>query len=144
MWERLCEVMGRPDLLEDPRFASKDARTENDPALTKEIAAWLGERDKYTAMRELCEADVPASAVLDTKDLFENPHLLERGFVQEIDHPALGRVKILGWAPRLSESEVPIKPAPTLGQHSREVVAEDLSLTSDDIETLVADGVIYA
>ena len=95
-------------------------------------------------MRELCEADVPASAVLDTKDLFENPHLQERGFVHEIDHPALGRVKILGWAPRLSESEVPIKPAPTLGQHSREVVAEDLSLTSDDIETLVADGVIYA
>ena len=144
MWERLCAVMDRPDLLEDPRFATRADREANDPALTKEIAAWLAEREKYAAMHELCEADIPASAVLDTKDLYENPHLLERGFVHEIDHPALGRIKILGWAPRMSESDVPIKPAPTLGQHSREVVAEDLSLSGDDIDTLVAEGVIYS
>ena len=81
--------------------------------------------------------------MLDTKDLFENPHLLKRGFVHEIDHPALGRIKILEWAPRLPESEVPIKPVPTFGQHSREVVAEDLALSSNDIDALVAEGVIF-
>ena len=142
MWEALCRAMQRPDLLEDPRFADRTARQENREALAAEIGAWVSERDKYEGMRLLCEGGVPASAVLDTKDLYENPHLVGRGFVREVDHPAHGRIKLLGWPARMSESAVPVEPAPLLGQHSREVIAADLSLGDEEIDALVQAGVM--
>ena len=142
MWEALCAVMERPDMLEDTRFADRAARQENREALAAEIAAWAVERDKYEGMRLLSEGGVPASAVLDTRDLYENPHLVGRGFVREVDHPVHGRIKLLGWPARMSESDVPFEPAPLLGQHSREVVAADLSLGEDEIDELVRVGVM--
>ncbi len=99
-------------------------------------------RDKHEAMRILAEADVPASAVLDTSDLYTDPHLAERGFIHSLDHPTHGSIRLLRWPARLSRSEVPIQPAPLLGQHSREVVAEDLGLSAADIDALVDEGVI--
>ena len=92
--------------------------------------------------RELAEAGVPASAVLDTKDLFDNPHLQERGFIHSVEHPDHGEIRLLGWPARMSGSTVPIQAAPKLGNHSAEVVAEDLGLPRDEIERLLADGII--
>ena len=93
-------------------------------------------------MRLLAEAGVPASAVLDTSDLYRNPHLQERGFVHEVEHAVVGPVKLLGWPARMSGSNVPIKAAPLLGEHSREVVAADLGLAAADVEGLVDRGIL--
>ncbi|MEE2784470.1 MAG: CoA transferase [Pseudomonadota bacterium] len=142
MWEVMCKVMQREDLLTDPRFAHGRDRYENHEALRVEISNWTSLRDKYDAMRELAEAGVPASAVLDTKDLYNNPHLLERGFVHRVDHEVHGEIKLLGWPARMSESKVPIKGSPRLGAHSREVLREDLSLADDDLDALVSGEVI--
>ena len=142
MWEALCGVMERPDLLEDARFVDHAARQENREALAAEIGGWAATHDKYEGMRLLAEGGVPASAVLDTKDLYENPHLVGRGFVREVEHPVHGQIKLLAWPARMSESGVPIKPAPLLGQHSREVVAADLGLAADAIDELVREGVL--
>ena len=142
MWEALCKVMNREELIEDPRFEHQKDRFENFDALKTEIGAWTAQRDKYQAMRELAEGGVPASAILDTKDLFDNPHLAERGFIHEVEHNVHGKIKLLGWPARMSESSVPITAAPQLGQHSREVVAEDLGLSDAAVEELVKDGVI--
>ena len=80
--------------------------------------------------------------MLDNKDLYDNPHLNERGFVHEVEHAVHGKIKLLGWPARMSESSVPIRAAPQLGQHSREVIAEDLGLSESAVEELVKDGVI--
>ncbi len=144
MWEALCQVMEREDLFKDPRFQHQKDRFKNFDALKAEIGAWAAGRDKYQAMRELANAGVPASAVLDTKDLYDNPHLAERGFVHEVEHAVHGKIKLLGWPARMSESSVPIRAAPQLGQHSREVIAEDLGLSESAVEELVKDGVIGA
>jgi formyl-CoA transferase len=93
-------------------------------------------------MRELAEGGVPASAVLDTSDLYNNPHLVERGFVHEIEHPRHGAVKLLGWPVRMSESSVEIEAAPMLGQHSKEVLNDDLGLTQTELDDLTTQGVI--
>ena len=95
-------------------------------------------------MDVLAKAGVPASAVLDTSDLYRNPHLVERGFVHELEHPVVGPIKLLGWPPRMSESQVPIKAAPLLGEHSREVVAADLGLSTQEVDALVDRGVLGA
>jgi formyl-CoA transferase len=142
MWEALARAIGRPELIDDPRFAHQKDRLENREALMAEISEWTMARDKYQAMKELGEGGVPASAVLDTKDLYDNPHMTERGFVQTVDHEVHGKVKVLGWPARMSESEVPVVAAPRLGRHSREVVAEDLGLDAPDIDALVEQGVI--
>jgi len=142
MWLALCDVIGQPELAEDPRFKHNVDRFENSDALKAILSEWTMQRDKYQAMQELADAGVPASAVLDTQDLYNNPHMVERGFVHTVEHATHGTIKLLGFAARMSESEVALKAAPLLGEHSTEVVAEDLGLSAADIETLVAEGVI--
>ena len=142
MWESLARAINREDLLEDPRFKDPRDRYANGEALKAEIETWTMARDKYQAMRELAEGGVPASAVLDTSDLYQNPHLVERGFIHEVDHEAHGKVKLLGWAARMSESHVPIKAAPLLGSHTREVLGADLGLGDAAMEDLIAAGIV--
>ena len=142
MWESLARAIDRQDLLEDPRFKDPRDRYANGEALKAEVETWTQARDKYQAMRELAEGGVPASAVLDTSDLYQNPHLVKRGFIHEVDHEAHGKVKLLGWAARMSESHVPIKAAPLLGSHTREVLGADLGLGDAAMEELVAAGIV--
>jgi formyl-CoA transferase len=93
-------------------------------------------------METLAAAGVPCSACLDTVELHNDPHLLARKFVKTVAHPNYGAVPLLGFPPRLSDSEVSIKSAPLLGQHTQEVLLEDLSLEPAELETLEQSGVI--
>jgi formyl-CoA transferase len=140
MWRTLCTLIGRPDLPEDPRFATREARIDHGPELYAEIEAWTREHTKYEAMHALAEG-LPAGAVLDTRDLFEDPHLAARGFVHEVEHPTEGKVRLLGWPPRLSRSDVPIQPAPLLGQHTAEVLQSELGLSEAEVHSLLSSGV---
>jgi formyl-CoA transferase len=142
MWEGLCRAIGREDLIEDPRFNPGLRRFQNAAALQEEISKWTRERTKFEAMRCLGEAGVPCSAVLDTRDLFNDPHLLARDFVKSVEHAALGRVRLLGWPARMTRSEVPLQAAPLLGQHTDEVLAADLGLGADELRALRERGVI--
>lgn len=142
MWLALCSAMDREDLALDPRFQDTRSRMENADALRKEITSWTMKYDKHEAMRILAEADVPASAVFDSVDLFNDRHLNERGFIHEVEHPVRGKVRLLGWPARLSESETPITPAPVLGTHTEEVIAADLGLSKSEIDDLRAKGAI--
>ena len=142
MWKQFCEAIGRPDLLEDPRFKKAKLRRENQEALAAVVEAWTRRHTKHEGMRILAAAGVPASAVFDTLDLFNDPHLNARSFVKTIEHETLGPVRILGWPARMSRSEVEIEPAPFLGAHTAEVLAEDLGLGSAEIEILREQGVL--
>ena len=86
MWDAFCDAIGRPDLGEDERFADIAGRREHSDALAEEIGAWTSVRDKHEVMRILGEAGVPCGAVLDTQDIYEDPHLNERGFVKTVEH----------------------------------------------------------
>ena len=142
MWDGLCRAIGKPDLLEDPRFKEMEDRRQNLSALRDEIAQWTSKQTKQDAMKGFAEEGVPASAVYETSDLFSDPHLLARGFVHEVEHKSHGTIRLLGWGARLSESDVEITAAPLLGEHSAEVVAADLGLGTDDVEALLEEGVI--
>lgn len=136
MYRALCTAIERSDLLSDNYLS------ENRHLVKHEVEKWTVQRDKYEAMECLAQAGVPAGAVLSTKELHENPHLLSRGFVQEVEHPVHGTIKLLGLPAKLSASEVPLKPAPLLGEHTARVLQEELSLTDSHLEKLVADGVV--
>jgi crotonobetainyl-CoA:carnitine CoA-transferase CaiB-like acyl-CoA transferase len=138
----VCQAIERPELVDDPRFATGALRRENAAALIELIAAWTRQHTKADAMRLLAEAGVPASAVLDTVDLHTDPHLLDRGFVKTVEHETMGPVRLLGWPPRLSASEVEIAAAPLLGRHTAEVLASELALGDADVAALRERGVI--
>ena len=141
-WDTLCLAIDRQDLIVDPRFETGLARLQNGEALYAEIATWTREHSKSEAMRLLGEAGVPCSATLDTKDLYEDPHLLERGFVKTIDHPQHGPVRLLAFAPRMSASEVPLERAPLLGEHTHEVLNDELGLSDSELSALAEKGVL--
>lgn len=142
MFTDLCGAMGRPELAEDPRFVRARDRAANAGALRDEIEAWTRSHPKHEVARLLAEAGVPGGPVLDTAELHEDAHLVERGFVQSIDHPDLGEVPILGWAPRFSTGSVDIEAPPELGAHTAEVLAEELGLDSSEVEGLRERSVI--
>ena len=142
MWAAVCRVIGKPDLLEDPRFATADNRREHREALMDEIAEWTLGHTKREAMEAFAEAGVCASQVYETHELFSDRHLVERGFVHELRHAEHGRVRVLGWPARMSGSSVPIEPAPLLGEHTDEVLAENLGLDAATLGRLREQGAI--
>lgn len=141
-WDTLCLAIERQDLILDARFETGMARLQNGKALYEEIATWTREHTKREAMKILAEAGVPCSATFDTQDLYEDPHLIERGFVKTIDHPQHGPVRLLGFAPRMSGSEVPLERAPLLGEHTHEVLAAELGLADEELQALSEKGVL--
>ncbi len=141
-WDALCMTIERPDLIVDPRFKTGEGRLRNGRQLYPEITAWTRERTKQEVMERLGEAGVPCAASLDTSDLFRDPHLLERDFVKRIEHPEHGEVPLLGFAPRLSASEVPIRRAPLLGEHTDEVLSKDLALGPAELRALHDAGIL--
>jgi formyl-CoA transferase len=141
-WDALCLAIERPDLIVDPRFETGEKRALHGLELFEEIGAWTRRYEKHEVMRRLGDAGVPCSAILDTKDLYEDPHLRERGFVQTVEHPELGEAPLLGFPIRMSASRVPLVRAPYLGEHSDEVLRADLGLDATALETLRERGVV--
>ena len=141
-WDGLCAAIDRGDLLIDPRFQSTRGRIENGATLYGEISNWTGQRTKIEAMETIAGAGVPCAACLDTAELHHDKHLLARGFVHELDLPVHGRVPFLGFAPRLSDSDVDITAPPRLGEHTDEVLAAELGLGEAELASLRDAGVI--
>ncbi len=141
-WSALCAIIDRPELSIDPRFETMAARSQNGEALYQEITDWCSDRTKYEAMETIAGAGVSCGAVLDSVELHTHPHLVERGFVHELDLPVHGKVRLLGFAPRLSASHVEMKAPPRLGEHTDEVLMEDLGLNQAELKDLLDAGVI--
>ena len=137
VWERLCRAIGRDDLLADARFASNPDRVRHyrelavlleETTRTKTSAEWLG---------VLEAAGVPAGPVYDMAEVYADPHVLARSMVETLDHPAAGPVRHIGIPVKLSATPGQIRmPAPTLGQHTREVL-EQLGCTPDEVAAVL-------
>ena len=135
-------VIGREDLLNDPRFATNRDRWANRDAVDDVLKPWIAERSKHEVMETLGKAGIPAGAVFDTNELINDPFLLQRGTFGTIDHPVRGPVTIPGWPVRMSESRVPLKSAPLLGQDNIDVYGELLGCTPEQVDALRAEEVI--
>ena len=141
-WDALCLAIERPDLVVDPRFETGEKRAVHGEALCEEVAAWTRQHDKHEVMRRLGDAGVPCSAILDTRDLYRDPHLLARDFVKTVEHPERGEARLLGFPTRMSESHVEVRRAPYLGEHGAEVLRADLGVGEEELEALRGGGIL--
>ena len=142
MWAGVCRAIGKPNLLDEERFRDGASRRRNEALLRAEIASWTQSRSKREAMAALAEEGVCASQVYETHELFADPHLLARNFVHEVHHAEHGDIRLLGWPARMSKSQVAVKAAPLLGEHTDQVLAEDLGIAQGDIDGLRERGAI--
>jgi formyl-CoA transferase len=83
----LLQVIGREDLIDDERYASPAVRAQRESEVNAIIGDWTKKHDKHAAMRMLGEAGIPAGAVLDTKEIADEPTFYSRGILQVMDHP---------------------------------------------------------
>ncbi len=141
-WERLLEVIGRMDVMDDPRFATPESRYEHRDEVDAMISAWTCQKTKFEAMEELGRADVPAGAVLTTAELAADPYLRKRGMFVTVQHPVRGPILMPGFPLKMSASSVPIVPAPLLGQHNEEVYGGMLGISADQLGRLHEAGII--
>jgi formyl-CoA transferase len=143
-WDNLCDVIGRPDLKQDvcPEMATPRSRFVNREMCDGAIKAWLANYDKFTAMDILCKADIPAGALLDVDDITNDPQYLERGMITEIEHPQHGKLKVPGFAPRMSACTVEYECSPALGGSNVEVYKDLLGYTDEQMAELKANKVI--
>jgi formyl-CoA transferase len=141
-WERLMTVMGREELIDDPRYATPQARFERRDEVNEIVAEWTRQHHKREVMELIGAAGVPTGAVLDNVDLANDPHLRERGMFVELDHPVRGRFVMPAWPVKMSSSSVPVQVAPLLGQHNEEVLSELLGYSAEQVAALRDENVL--
>ena len=142
MWKTLCEKCGRPELGDDPRFGDRRDRVKYIVEIDAMITAWTEKHTKHEAMKILAGAGVPCGAVLDSAEVLTDPHLKERGFIVELEHPRRGKFPMPGNPVRMADSPTDIVRAPMLGEHNAEVYGKLLSIDAAGLEVLKRDGVI--
>ncbi|MDA0733490.1 MAG: CoA transferase [Chloroflexi bacterium] len=142
-WARLAEATGHPELAADARYATLEARLQNQDELDDIIGAWTASREMYQITQQLQEQGIPAGPVLRGPDLLQDPHYRDRHTFNEVNHSQVGPKWYPGFAWRMSETPGQVHwPSPTLGQHNHQIYSQLLGLTDQEIIELEQDGVI--
>ncbi|MNG78059.1 Formyl-coenzyme A transferase [compost metagenome] len=143
LFPRLAKIMGREDLLQDERFSTLRARLANRDAIESIVADWALNHPSTEIMAKLSQAEIPGSIVATLQDVARNDYLREAEHIVTVDHPVVGAFPMQGMPIRLSESPGSIRhAAPTLGQHSREVLREWLGKSDGQIQAMENAAVI--
>ena len=141
-WDRLLKVVGREDLIGDPRYATPADRLQREAEVDAIIAAWTRTHDKHDAMRAVGDAGIPAGAVLDTMELHNDPSFEQRGIMQVMHHPKHRDFKMPGWPVRIDGKPPTLTASPVLGEHTDAVLGEWLGLNAEAVAMLRADGAV--
>jgi formyl-CoA transferase len=141
VWKDICEVIGRPEWLTDPRYATPKARLPHLKDIFDDIEQWTMTKTKFEAMDILNKHDIPCGPILSMEELAAEPSLRATGTVVEVEHPKRGKYLSVGNPIKLSDSPTEVRRSPLLGEHTREVLAE-LGLGESEIKALQAEKVI--
>jgi len=142
-WRRFAAAIGRAELADDPRFATLAARKTHEDALDEIVAAWTATRTPEDATEALQRAGIPAFMTARNKDLAESPHLRERGFFVERDHPEVGRRVHAGIPWRMTTNESTVRAAaPCLGADTDRVLRDVCGYDDAGVDALRAAGVL--
>ena len=122
---RILEVIGRADMLDDPRFATNEQRVKHRQLVDEAVGAWFAEHDHDVALQIMRDAGATVGPIFSPADAATDPHFIERGVTVDAVDAEYGRLPMHNIVPRLSATPgVWLRPAPTLGQHNDEILGE--------------------
>jgi crotonobetainyl-CoA:carnitine CoA-transferase CaiB-like acyl-CoA transferase len=139
-WRAFFELIGRPELLSDPRYATQEARSRDFEGAYALIASEMRKRSTADWIAALEAADIPVQRMSTLSDIIEDPHLGAIGYFREVEHPTEGRIRSMAVPSEWSESPPEYRRhAPRLGEHTREVLRE-AGFPDAEIERMLASG----
>ncbi len=142
VWEKICDVIGKPDWKENPDYATPPLRLPHLNEIFGAIEEWTMTKTKYEVM-EICNPlDIPVGPILSMKELAEEPSLRETGTIVEVDHPERGPYLSVGCPVKLSDNDVVVERSPLLGEHSQQVLSEVLGYSDEEIAALREAGAV--
>ena len=141
-WAQYMELCGRPELIDDPAWATPAARLPKLDQCFKLIEQWTLTKTKLEAMDILNAKDIPCGPILSMKEIAEEPALRATGTVVEVDHPTRGKYLTVGMPVKLSDSEADVRSSPLLGEHTEEILTDVLGLDAEELKAAWASGAL--
>jgi formyl-CoA transferase len=141
VWPQICKVIGREEWIEDPEYATPEARLPKLKEVFDEIERWTMTKEKFEAMDILNPLNIPCGPILSMKELAEEPSLRATGTIVEVDHPMRGKYLTVGNPIKLSDSPSEVMRSPFLGEHTDEILGE-IGFSQDDIAAAKAGGAV--
>ncbi|MFG1425110.1 CaiB/BaiF CoA transferase family protein [Roseixanthobacter glucoisosaccharinicivorans] len=143
IFRRLMDLIGRPELADDPRYATNWSRVANVAQLDTLIAAWAIGQPARAAVEKLEASDVPASIIYTIADCVQDPHFDARGMIQQVEDAQFGPLLHPGIVPQFDGVSPKVaEPGPALGAHTEEVLSQLLGLDAAAVGKLRADGIV--
>ena len=142
MWDLLFVIIGREDLISDPRFENFDTMAAHADEIEEIVSEWTKKHTKREAMTLLAGAGVLSGATMNTRDLLADPHLAEREMVVNVDDPARGDYHMIGCPIKITGQDATVTRAPRYGEHNEEVLTQILGHTPEEVAKLREQGVI--
>ena len=142
IWEKVCDVIGRPEWKEDPDYATPPARLPRLNEVFEAIEQWTMTKTKFEVMEVCNPLDIPVGPILSMKELSEEPSLRETGTIVEVDHPTRGKYLTVGNPIKLSDSPSEVVRSPLLGEHTSEILKGVLGYSAEEVEGLREAGAV--
>ena len=143
LWKDFCPAIGCPELTDDPRYRTNQDRRANRASLLTRLQDVFLTRGYEEWEPLLLKSGIPVGAINDIAQVVEHPQVKARGSVVEVEHPRMGKVRVIGPAARLSETPASVRSAsPLMGQHTDEVLREVLGLSAAEVAELRAAGAL--
>jgi formyl-CoA transferase len=144
VWEAICDLIGKPEWKTDPDYAKPAARLPRLKHIFGTIEQWTMTKTKFEVMNICNEYDIPVGPILSMKEIAEEPSLRATGTVVEVDHPTRGTYLTVGNPVKMSDSITEVKRSPLLGEHTDEILRDELGYSPSEIAEIKGSGAISA
>lgn len=141
-WEPITRLIGRPELAEDPEWATPESRLDKLDKVFALIEEWAIQIPKWDVLAALNAHNIPCGPIMSTREIIDDPTLRANGVVTTVEHPERGSYDTVSSPIRLSDSPVDVVRSPLLGEHNADVYGGELGLSDEDLAELASNGVI--
>ena len=142
-FRKFAQLLGHPEWADDPRFETNAQRIENRATIDRLISEVVAHEPREHWIRELAGVGIASGPINTVDEALTSPQTLGRGMVVDVEHPHTGAFQVLGSPIRFGEEPAEIRlPPPLLGEHTEEVLVEELGVSRDELDRLRADGTV--
>jgi formyl-CoA transferase len=141
-WQPLASLIGRPELVDDPEWATPEVRLPKLDKMFQLIEEWSSTLPKWEVLERLNAHNIPCGPILSTQEIIEDESLVANEMVVQVEHPERGTFTTVGSPLKLSDSPVDVVTSPLLGEHNEEVYVGELGLGDEELRLLKTNGVI--